>query len=101
MLEYVEKITLAPETCTEDDVHYLRGCGFADEDIFDIVMLAAYRSFVVRVADALGVQLPAEFSTDQRIVQALATGKSAESISAPRSENRKRRGEGRPRGSRR
>lgn len=85
MLEYAEKITLAPDTCSEEDIHRLRGLGFTDEDIYDIVMLAAYRNFITRVADAFGVRLKGERLADSRIVEALSTGKRAEEITLTRS----------------
>jgi alkylhydroperoxidase family enzyme len=81
MLEFAEKMTLTPDACSEQDIEHLRETGFADEDIYDIVMLAAYRSFITRVADALGVQLKGERLADPRIVHALSTGKPAASIS--------------------
>lgn len=55
MLEFAEKLTLMSASVTEDDVQHLRQLGFADENIYDIVLLTAYRNFMNRVNDGLGV----------------------------------------------
>ncbi len=57
MLEYAEKITLAPWTVTEADVENLRTHGFDDVAILEIASLASYRNYISRVANALGVEL--------------------------------------------
>ena len=58
MLEYAEKLTLAPAMMTEDDVNALRDVGWDDRDIHDIVMVCAYYNLRVRVVDGLGLELP-------------------------------------------
>jgi uncharacterized peroxidase-related enzyme len=55
MLEFAEKLTLMPSEMTEDDVARVRAAGFSDENVYDIVMLTAYRNFMNRVNDGLGV----------------------------------------------
>jgi alkylhydroperoxidase family enzyme len=40
---------------TADDIAELRANGFTDENVFDIVVLTAYRNFMNRVNDGLGV----------------------------------------------
>jgi uncharacterized peroxidase-related enzyme len=57
MLEYAEKITVNPSGVDESDVQALRKAGWGDLEILDIATLTAYRNFITRVADALGVQL--------------------------------------------
>jgi len=57
MLEYVEKLTLAPSSMTEADVQKLRQAGWTDRDILDIVHVCAYFNFRVRVVDGLGLEL--------------------------------------------
>lgn len=57
MLEFAEKLTLSPSAMQEQDVAALRRHGFDDRDILSIVLAAAYRHFITRVADALGVEL--------------------------------------------
>jgi len=60
MLAFCEKMTLAPWTMVRDDVESLRAVGFDDVAILAIVQAAAYRNYITRVADALGVELTAE-----------------------------------------
>jgi uncharacterized peroxidase-related enzyme len=55
MLEFAEKLTLTPAQMTADDIAELRANGFTDENVFDIVVLTAYRNFMNRVNDGLGV----------------------------------------------
>lgn len=57
MLHYAEKITLEHCDCTESDVEELRRIGFDDDEILDIVQVAAYYNFVNRMACGLGVEL--------------------------------------------
>lgn len=57
MLDYVAKLTRQPAAITERDVEMLRGAGFEDRAILDVVQLTAYFAFVTRLADGLGVTL--------------------------------------------
>jgi alkylhydroperoxidase family enzyme len=57
MLEFSEKLTLLPCDMAEADVARLRRHGFTDREILSITLAAAYRNFITRVADALGVEL--------------------------------------------
>jgi len=57
MLDFSEKLTLTPSAMAEEDLVDLRGHGFTDRDILSIVLAAAYRNYIVRIADALGVEL--------------------------------------------
>ena len=57
MLAFSEKMTLEPWTMTRADVESLRAVGFDDVAILAIVQAAAYRNYITRVADALGVEL--------------------------------------------
>ena len=56
MLEYAEKLTIAPASITEEDIEQLRGAGWTDRDILDIVHVCAYFNFRVRVVDGLGLK---------------------------------------------
>ncbi len=62
MLAYAEKMTREPQALTRDDIEHLRAFGFTDEDIHDIVQIAAYFNYINRIADALGVP-PEDFMT--------------------------------------
>jgi uncharacterized peroxidase-related enzyme len=55
MLEFAEKLTFQPGTIDEGDVTTLRDAGFDDRNVYDIVLLTAYRNFINRVNDGLGV----------------------------------------------
>jgi uncharacterized protein YciW len=57
MLEYAEKLTLAPSNMREEDVRKLRDVGWTDRDILDIVHVCAYFNFRVRVVDGLGLEV--------------------------------------------
>ena len=57
MLEFGEKLTLLPSGMKESDVAGLRQHGFGDPEILSITLAAAYRNFITRLADALGVEL--------------------------------------------
>lgn len=60
MLEYAEKLTIAPSSMTEEDIDHLRAVGWTDRDILDIVHVCAYFNFRVRVVDGLGLKHTAE-----------------------------------------
>jgi uncharacterized protein YciW len=57
MLEFTEKLTLAPSNMRETDVQKLRDVGWTDRDILDIVHVCAYFNFRVRVVDGLGLEV--------------------------------------------
>jgi uncharacterized peroxidase-related enzyme len=57
ILEYAEKLTLTPGDMTAEDVEALRSVGLSDRDILDVVQVAAYYSYVNRIADGLGVEV--------------------------------------------
>ena len=57
MLEFAEKLNFTPSEMTEGDIDTLRGAGFDDENILDIVALTAYRNFLNRLHDGLGLTL--------------------------------------------
>lgn len=66
MLDYAVKITLASETCSDEDVENLRVHGFTDEDIMDIAQTAALFNYSNRVASALALRPNREFHTMAR-----------------------------------
>ena len=57
MLEFGERLTLTPAAMTHEDVNGLRRHGFDDGAIVAVTLAAAYRNYIIRVADALGVEL--------------------------------------------
>ncbi len=69
MLEYAEKLTIAPASMTEEDIDALRAVGWEDRDILDIVHVCAYFNFRVRIVDGLGLKVSdqtAERAADAR-----------------------------------
>ena len=61
-LSLAEKLTLTPDQMTQEDIQGLRGYGYSDEDIHDIVQIAAFFNYINRLAGALGVP-PEDFMT--------------------------------------
>lgn len=61
MLDMAAKITCAPDTCGEEDIDRLRAHGFSDEDIMDIVQVAAFFNYSNRVANALDLRPNREY----------------------------------------
>jgi uncharacterized peroxidase-related enzyme len=57
LLDYAVKLARSPNTVVEQDVEALRDAGFSERAILDIAQVTAYFSFVVRIADGLGVTL--------------------------------------------
>jgi uncharacterized peroxidase-related enzyme len=55
MLEFAEKLTFQPAQVEASDIEALRAAGFDDLGIYDIVLVTAYRNFINRVNDGLGV----------------------------------------------
>ena len=61
MLDYAVKLTGTPAAMRQTDVETLRGCGFTDRDILDIVEIVAYFNYINRVADGLGIESEPEW----------------------------------------
>ena len=57
MLEWVEKLTVAPSTCREADIQAMREVGWTDRDILDIAQVCAYFNLRVRIVDGLGLDV--------------------------------------------
>jgi uncharacterized peroxidase-related enzyme len=60
MLAFCEKLNFNPSATTEEDLQELRDAGFTDENIVDIVAHVAYRNFIGRIHDALGLAIENE-----------------------------------------
>jgi uncharacterized peroxidase-related enzyme len=61
LLEFAEKLTQEPSSCTEHDVSLLHQAGWSDPAILDVTLITAYFAFVNRIADGLGVELEASY----------------------------------------
>ncbi|HTJ61292.1 MAG TPA: hypothetical protein VL333_08910 [Candidatus Saccharimonadales bacterium] len=61
MLDLVEKVVLHAYKVTSEDIDGLRGHGFTDDEIVDIVLAASARSFFSKTLDALGAEADAKY----------------------------------------
>lgn len=59
LLDYAEKLTVAPSTMGREDIAALRAAGLSDEQILDATLIACMFNFMDRLADGLGVEIPA------------------------------------------
>ena len=57
MLLWVEKLTVAPSTCREEDIQSMREVEWTDRDILDIAQVCAYFNLRVRIVDGLGLDV--------------------------------------------
>ena len=60
-LTVAEKLTLTPSQMSQPDIESLRRHGYTDEDIYDIIQIAAYFNYINRIADGLGVPPEEDF----------------------------------------
>jgi uncharacterized peroxidase-related enzyme len=56
MMSFAQKVTLNAYQVSPEDIQALRRHGFSDEEILDIVLTAAVRSFFSKVLDAVGAE---------------------------------------------
>jgi alkylhydroperoxidase family enzyme len=56
MLEFVEKLTLAPWLCEEPDVERLRNAGWSDREVLHVVLGCAHFNYLNRMADGTGIR---------------------------------------------
>ncbi|MDH4042140.1 MAG: carboxymuconolactone decarboxylase family protein [Gammaproteobacteria bacterium] len=56
MMSLARKVARDASSVTQADIDALRGAGYSDATIFDIVATAAARCFFARIPDALGAQ---------------------------------------------
>lgn len=70
MMEYAEKLSVLPSAIIEDDIEALRGHGFTDKEVLSVNLAAAYRNYIVRVADGLGVELAKDYAYPVEVLEA-------------------------------
>ena len=75
MLDFSVKVTVDPADLTEEDLERLRRAGFADDQIVSIVLVTSLFNFMNRIANSLGVEVPAPFV---RSVERWLTGPAAQ-----------------------
>jgi alkylhydroperoxidase family enzyme len=75
--ELARKVAADALSVTEDDYARLRGFGLDDDEIFDVVLAAAARSFFCKAIDGTGVQPDAEYRDllDPDVREALTVGR--------------------------
>ena len=79
MLEWVEKLTIAPATCVQADIEAMRAVGWTDRDVLDIAQVCAYFNMRVRIVDGLGLEVD-----EWQIVRAKAGAEKAAKLAAER-----------------
>ncbi len=79
MLEWVEKLTVAPATCVEADIEAMRAVGWTDRDVLDIAQVCAYFNMRVRIVDGLGLEVD-----EWQIVRAKAGSEKAAKLAVER-----------------
>lgn len=70
MLGFLEKLTLAPDSLTAADVQPLRGARLSDAAIEEAIHVCTIFNVYVRLADALGFEIPDDksFATGARML---------------------------------
>jgi uncharacterized peroxidase-related enzyme len=56
MMDFAQKVVRDATSTTPKDIERLRALGWSDEEILDITLAAAARSFMSKVLDALGAE---------------------------------------------
>jgi uncharacterized peroxidase-related enzyme len=56
MMAFAQQVTLNAYQVCPEDIEALRHHGFSDEEVLDIVLVAAVRSFYSKVLDAVGAE---------------------------------------------
>jgi uncharacterized peroxidase-related enzyme len=76
IMDLAEKVVGDATSVTQEDVDRLRDLGLTDDEVFDVVAVAAVRCFFSKTLDALGVQPDSELSElDPGLRDALVVGR--------------------------
>ncbi len=77
VMAFARKVALAADTITASDVDDLRALGLSDEDVLDITLAAAARSFFSKTLDATGTTPDAAYRTmlPTALMEKLAVGR--------------------------
>jgi uncharacterized peroxidase-related enzyme len=54
-LDFAVKLTRTPHDCLQEDLEHLKGLGFTQEEVWDIIEIAAMYNFTNRIASATGM----------------------------------------------
>jgi uncharacterized peroxidase-related enzyme len=55
VLDFAVKLTKAPTDCLQADIEHLRGLGLTQEEVWDVIEIAAMYNFTNRMASATGM----------------------------------------------
>jgi uncharacterized peroxidase-related enzyme len=76
VMDLAEKVATDATAVTQGDIDRLRELGLSEEEIIDVVLAAALRSFFSKTLDALGVQADARYAElDPGLRDALVVGR--------------------------
>jgi alkylhydroperoxidase family enzyme len=79
IMSFAQKVVTSAHGVQEEDLDLLRNLGLEDEEIFDIILAAAARSFFSQALDAAGTQPDnAYLETVGDLIQTLSVGRSFE-----------------------
>lgn len=89
MMAFAEQIVRDASAITPDDVADLRGHGFSDPEIFEIVTTATARCFFSKTLDALGAEPDSEYlGLGPELLEALTVGRPVSDQPSPSSPSR-------------
>ena len=76
LISFAEKVALDAHKITQEDIDSLRRQGFSDEEILDVALTAAARSFFSKVLDAVGAEPDAKYQgLEKPLREALTVGR--------------------------
>ena len=55
VLDYATKLTLSPLECLQEDIEHLKSFGLTQEEVWDVIEIAAMYNFTNRMASATGM----------------------------------------------
>ncbi len=55
VLDFAVKLTIAPDECLEEDIVHLKNAGLTQEEVWDVIEIAAMYNFTNRMASATGM----------------------------------------------
>jgi alkylhydroperoxidase family enzyme len=73
-LDFLEKMTLRPDELEAADADAVRAAGVSDDALIDAIHVCALFNMIVRLADALGWDVPSEEAFQSRAEAMLAGG---------------------------
>lgn len=61
VLDFAVKLTIAPDECLEEDIVHLKNTGLTQEEVWDVIEIAAMYNFTNRMASATGMMPNREY----------------------------------------